>query len=208
MKSRVHAAALTLVLIVILTGCGSSDSGSGRQSGTSAQGADGAGSGKLDAAAIAEIQTGIENGTIPDRGASTTSRQGKPTEMKVHCQGNGVVAFEADVLPAFASGGVVYFADKKQWAATGNHVLTGVELCRGDMTADGVPASQVEDLKQQVRSGVDVDGDTSVLEDVVFSGSWTNPSGVERLIFVGYSPKLGMMKTVRYVPSQSKWASV
>jgi hypothetical protein len=206
MKSRVHAAALALVLV--LTACGSSGSGSDQQGDTSAQGADGAGSGKLDAAAIAEIQTGIENGTITDRGAATTSRPGRPTTMKLHCQGNGVVAFEADVLPVFAAGGVVYFRDKKQWAATGNHVLTGVELCRGDKTADGVPAGQVEELKQQVRSGVDVDGDMTVLEDVVFSGTWTNPSGTERLIFVGYSPKLGMMDTVRYVPSQSRWASV
>jgi hypothetical protein len=205
-KSRVHAAAMALVLI--LTACGSSNSGSGQQGDTPAQGVDGAGSGKLDAAAIAEIQTGIESGTIPDRGASTTSRQGKPTKMKLHCQGNGVVAFEADVLPTFAAGGVIYFRDRKQWAATGNHVLTGVELCRGDKTVDGVPASQVEELKQQIQSGVNVNGDTSVLEDIVFSGTWTNPSGVERLVFVGYSPRLGMMQTVRYVPSQSRWASV
>jgi len=128
--------------------------------------------------------------------------------MKLFCQGQGVLAFAADVLPAFAGGGVVYFREKRQWAATGNHTMTGAELCHADKTVDGFSLAQIEELKQQIRSGVDVDGRKAVLEDIVFDGTWTNGTGVERLFFVGCSAGLGMMQSSRYVPSQSRWASV
>jgi hypothetical protein len=86
--------------------------------------------------------------------------------------------------------------------------MTGVELCHGDKTVEGFSAGQIEELKQQIRSGVDVGGYTSVLEGIVFDGTWTNGFGVERLVFVGYSTTLGMMQTTRYIPSPNKWASV
>jgi hypothetical protein len=203
-----HVAALILGLT--LTSCGSASSSNGAQDGQSAQetGAAGA-SGKLDDAAIAEIRTGIENGSIADRGSQGNSKSSKPTAMKYHCQGNGVVAFEADVPPAFAGGGVVYFRDKRQWAATGNHVLTGVELCNGDRAVEGISTEQIDKLKQQLSAGVDLNGSpATVLEDVVFSGTWTNSSGTLRLVFIGYSPSLGMMQTARYVPSQERWAPI
>jgi hypothetical protein len=190
-----------LAAVLALASCGSADSVDAPQTGSST-----GSPAKLSEADNAQIQSGIEGGSVPDRGSQRRPVPLKPTALKFNCQGHGVVVFEATLLPTFAGGGLVYFRDEQQWAATGNHTLTGAELCRGDQQADGISAAEIDKRRQQLTTGIDlVDRPATVLEDVVFSGTRTGTSGSSRLDFVGYDPKIGIMGSASYVPSLDKW---